>query len=279
MTYKTILAVLQSKADAGRVLDCALPLADRFSAHLIGVHAEAIPVPYVTPMGFPDTDFIAASAEQNQQRSEEIKTLFDTRAGREGVSFEWQAMENVSGDSAVSALVAARASDLIIVQQADPDGNSGSHANVETLLFESGRPVLFVPYAVSVNCAFKKVLVAWNGTQQAARATFDALPFMKEADSVEVFCIDPQDTPRRDASMAGTAIAAALARHGIDVTVKVEQSGGVSHGEVLDNRISDTGADLLVMGAFGRSRLREFVFGGATRTILQSMTVPTFLAH
>src|SRR5690554_3449664 len=110
MTYKTILAVLQSKADAGRVLDCALPLADRFSAHLIGVHAEAIPVPYVTPMGFPDTDFIAASAEQNQQRSEEIKTLFDTRAGREGVSFEWQAMENVSGDSAVSALVAARAS-------------------------------------------------------------------------------------------------------------------------------------------------------------------------
>ena len=147
-------------------------------------------------------------------------------------------------------------------------------------VFETGRPVLLVPYIRKAREAeFKKILLAWNGSRQAARAAFDALPFMKEADSVEVFCIDPQDTPRRDASMAGTAIAAALARHGIDVTVKVEQSGGVSHGEVLDNRISDTGADLLVMGAFGRSRLREFVFGGATRTILQSMTVPTFLAH
>lgn len=77
MSYKTILAVLQGKTDSARVLDYALPLATRFSAHLIGVHAEAIPLPYVTPMGFPDTDFIATSTEINQQRSAEIKALFE----------------------------------------------------------------------------------------------------------------------------------------------------------------------------------------------------------
>ncbi|MEX4008248.1 universal stress protein [Neoaquamicrobium sediminum] len=279
MTYKTILAVLQSKADAGRVLDCALPLADRFSAHLIGVHAEAIPVPYVTPMGFPDTDFIAASAEQNQQRSEEIKALFDARATRDGVSFEWQAMENVSGDSAVSALVAARASDLIIVQQADPDGNSGSHANVETLLFESGRPVLFVPYAVSVNSNFKKVLVAWNGTQQAARATFDALPFIKQAEQTEILLLDATDSAQQDGAMAGVDIAAALARHGANVTFASQASGGVGAGEAIENRIAETGAELLVMGAYSQSWLKEFFFGGATRTLLESMPVATLMSR
>src|SRR5690554_5221712 len=114
MSYKTILAVLQGREDADRVLDCALPLATRFSAHLIGVHAEPIPIPYVTPMGFPDTDFIAVSSEANKQRSAEIGALFEARAAREGLSREWQAMESVSGDSAVGALSLARACDLIV---------------------------------------------------------------------------------------------------------------------------------------------------------------------
>ncbi|TYR30962.1 universal stress protein [Mesorhizobium microcysteis] len=279
MSYKTILAVLQSKADAGRVLDCALPLATRFSAHLIGVHAEAIPIPYVTPMGFPDTDFIAASAEMNQQRSAEIKALFDARAAREGVSYEWQAMENVSGDSAVSALVAARASDLIVVQQSDADGKSGSLANVETLLFESGRPVLFVPYAVSVQTSFRRVMVAWNGTQQAARATFDALPFIREAEQTEILSLDATDSYEQDGAVAGVDIAAALARHGAKVTFASEVTGDLGAGEAIENRIAETEADLLVMGAYSQSWLKEFFFGGATRTLLRSMPVATLMSR
>lgn len=279
MTYKTILAVLQGKADAGRVLDCAVPLAARFSAHLIGFHAEATPLPYVTPMGFPDTEFIAVSEEASEQRSAEIKEIFETRVGRGGVSHSWRAAQNVSGDSAVSALSAARASDLIVVQQADPEQDSGLSADVETLLFESGRPVLLVPYAVSVDCTFRKVLVAWNGSQQAARATFDALPFIREAQETEVLSLDASDNAAQDAAVAGSDIAAALARHGARVTFASGFSAGIGAGEAIENRISDTQADLLVMGAYSQSRLKEFFFGGATRTLLQSMPVATLMSR
>lgn len=279
MSYKTILAVLQNKSDVDRVLDCALPLAARFSAHVIGVHAEAIPVPYVTPMGFPDTDFLTTSVEINDQRSAEIEAAFRERAMREGTSHEWQAMENVSGDSAVSALTAARAADLIIVQQTNPDSDSGSIANVEALLYESGRPVLFVPYAVSVKPEFRKVLVAWNGTQQAARATFDALPFIVAAQETEILSLDHRDTGHEDGAVAGVDIAAALSRHGAKVTFVNETSGNLSAGEAIENHIAESGADLLVMGAYSQSWLKEFFFGGATRTLLKSMPTATFMAR
>lgn len=279
MTYKTILAVLQSKADADRVLDCAVPLATRFSAHLIGFHAEATPLPYVTPMGFPDTEFIAVSEEASEQRSAEIKEIFDTRVARAGISHSWRTAQNVSGDSAVSALSAARASDLIVVQQVDPEQETGLLADVETLLFESGRPVLLMPYAVSVDCAFRKVLVAWNGSQQAARATFDALPFIREAQETEVLSLDASDNAEQDAAVAGADIAAALARHGAKVTFASGFSAGIGAGEAIENRIADTRADLLVMGAYSQSRLKEFFFGGATRTLLQSMPVATLMSR
>lgn len=280
MSYKTILVVLHAKEDAGRVLDCALPLASRFSAHLVGVHAEPIPVPYVSPMGFPDTNFIAASTEANQKHSNEIKALFETRADREGVSREWHALESVSGDSAVGALSLARACDLIIVQQTNPDSSSGSFANVEALLFESGRPVLFVPFAAPIaDTSFAKVLIAWNGTQQAARAVFDALPFIRAAAETEILTLDTYDTGQQDGAVAGIDIAAALARHGAKITYSSASSGSVGVGATIENRISEGGAQLLVMGAYSQSWLKEFFFGGATRTLLKSMPVATLMAR
>jgi nucleotide-binding universal stress UspA family protein len=279
MSYKTLLAVLQGKEDARRVLDCAAPLARRFSAHLIGVHAEPLPIPYATPMGFPDTDFITAGSQMNRQRSDEIKARFETRTASEGVSAEWLAMESFSGDSAIGALSVARTCDLLIAQQSDPDSGSMSLANVEALLFESGRPVLFVPYAVSVNCAFNKVLVAWDGSHQAARATFDALPFIAEADETEVLSIDAADHERQDSAVAGVDIATALSRHGARITFSSERSAGLSTGEAIESRVAETRADLLVMGAYSHSWLKEFFFGGATRTLLRSMPTATLMSR
>ena len=279
MSYKTILAVLQGKADAERVLDCALPLATRFSGHLIGVHSEAIPMPYVTPMGFPDTDFIATSTQINEQRSAEIQQLFESRARREGISFEWQALQSVSGDSAVGALVAARTCDLIIAQQSDPEGDSGALANVETLLFESGRPVLFVPYAVPVKDAFRKVLIAWNGTQQAARAAFDALPFIVKAEQTTLLIIDPPETFDESSDQAGADIAASLARHGANVSVSVQKSNGDSVEDIIHSRMDASGADLIVLGAYSQSWLRRLFFGGVTNSVLRSGKAAAFLSR
>ena len=124
------------------------------------------------------------------------------------------------------------------------------------------------------------MLVAWNGSQQAARAVFDALPFIREADETEILSLDVADTPRQDAAVAGADIAAALSRHGATITFVSEQgSGGLSSGETIENRIVETGSDLLVMGAYSQSWLKEFFFGGATRTLLRSMPTATLMSR
>lgn len=279
MTYKTILAILQDKTDAGRVLDCAAPLAQRFSAHLVGFHTQVTPVPYVTPMGFPDTEFIVVNEEASEKRSAEIKKIFQDRMAGSDLSHSWRTMHNVSGDSAAGILAGARTSDLIVVQQAEPDQEAGLSADIQTLLYESGRPVLLVPYAVPVDTAFRKVLVAWNGSQQAARATFDALPIISRAEETEVLSLDGTDNASQDAAVAGADIAAALARHGARVTFASGLSAGIGAGEAIENRIFDAGADLLVMGAYSQPWLKQFFFGGATRTLLKSMPVATLMSR
>lgn len=280
MTYKTLLAILQGESDMPRVLDFAVPFAARHDSHLIGLHAEALPVAMASPMGGPIVDFSAQIEEDADRRQAELRARFEDRARAEGIAAEWRGYENVSGDSAITGIESARSADLVIAQQNDPDAEARVIADLEALVFESGRPVLLLPYTYKGGGAsFKKVVLAWNGSRESARAAYDALPLMKEAGNVEVLTVDAQDTLQQDARMAGAAIATALARHGIDVTTRSEHSGGLSHGDVIANRLADTGADLLVMGSYGRSRVSEFIFGGVTRNMLQSMTTSTLMSR
>jgi len=279
MDPKTILAVLNSEDDMTRVLDCAFPLASRFGAYLIGLHAEALPLPQATPLGFPDVEFIQTSAEAARERSARMKTLFDERTRREGASAEWQSMHGYSAGTEVFPLRAARAADLVVVQQADPSSGLVPYPDNEALLFETGRPVLFVPYAVDVDARFRKVLVAWNGSPEAARAAFDALPFILAAESTEIVCVDPRSSAVEDAEVSGVDIAEALSRHGARVSLFTDMSTGLSPGDALENRITETASDLLVMGAYSQSWLKEFFFGGATRTLLRSMPTATLMSR
>jgi nucleotide-binding universal stress UspA family protein len=279
MTFKTIVAVVQGEKDEDRLLDCVLPIANHFKSHLIGVHAEAMPVSYTTPMGFPDAEFIHVSSERNEKRAAELGQRYSSRCMAEGVSAEWRSMESFSGDSALSSLSIARCADLIVAVQSNPDGDSISSANLEGLLFEAGRPVLFIPYAAPVAGTFRKVLVAWNGSREAARAVFDALPFIMDADETEILVIDADEDADQDSEAAGASIAASLGRHGVHVTVINEKSAGLSVGTVIENHAAEAKPDMIVMGAYSHSWLREFLFGGATRTLLQSMPVPTFMSR
>lgn len=279
MNPKTMLAVLNSPEDMGRVLDCALPLSARFGAHLIGFHSEPLPLPQATPMGFPDVELVQVGVEAARKRSEELKQVFEERLRREGASGEWHSAEGYSGNSEFSAVRAARATDLVIVQQSDPDAGEAPYPDSETLLFETGRPVLVVPYAVNVDPRFRKVLVAWNGTAEAARAAFDALPFIVAAESTEIVSIDPRSTAIEDAAVSANDIAEALSRHGARVNLATDVSAGLSPGDVLENRIAENGIELLVMGAYGHSWLREFFFGGATRSLLRSMSAATLMSR
>lgn len=278
MSYKTILAILQGKDDAARVLGCAVPLAIQNEAHLIGLHAEPLPIPHATPMGIPDTGFLEAGAEIARERAAEIEAIFTRHCGTGGLTGEWRSMESFSGDSAVSALESARCADLVIAQQRDPDSSS-IVADLEALLFHSGRPALFVPYAIKVEPPFKRVALAWNGSPESARAAFDALPFLVAADETTIIAVDAETNVGQDEVTSGTAIAAALSRHGANITIQNQRSGDITIADIIQNHVADSGADLLVSGAYSQSRLKEFFFGGVTRALLQSMTCATFMSR
>lgn len=279
MSWKTILAVLPDKASAERALAVAAPLARKNGAHLIGLHTTPLPIAWASPLGFPDTTLMESALELYRGKAKEIEALFAETIAREGLSGEWRGMENFSGDNGVAALSSARAVDLVVAAQVDPASRAPDITSIEALLFETGRPVLFVPFAGAPADPIRKVLIAWNGTREAARAAFDALPFIAEADEVEVLTVDAPDTLEQSSPMAGAEIAAALARHGVRVTAVPEQSAGVPIAAVIANRVADHGFDLVVMGAYSHARLTEFLFGGVTRSILSGMPALTLMSR
>ena len=278
MSIKTIGAVIYHTGDAARTLKTAFDLAVRNDAHLVGLHGEYATVPSVSPMGTPDAGLIQTEIEMGRQRSEELGKIFNDMARRQSVSAEWRAVSGYAA-SEESVVRTARACDLIVVQQHDPDDATPRTPGIETLLFDCGRPVLVVPYAVDVDPAFKRVLVAWNGTEQSARATFDALPFILAAESTEILCVDPRGTEEKDFAVSGADIAESLSRHGAKVTLSSQHSGGLPAGASIENALAESRADLLVMGAFSQPWLKQFFFGGATRTLLESMPTATLMSR
>jgi len=278
MPFKTVVAIIQGPADIDRVLACALPFAGKFGSHLIGVHAEALPMAYSSTIGFPDVEFIRAASEQAIERTRQVSAAFAKRMEAAGQSFDWHALDNFAGDSGLSGSTFARVADLVIAAQRDPASAEDDAADIDALLYEAGRPVLVVPHAGAITTSYNRVLIAWNGSREAARAVFDALPLILEAEDTEILVVDPSESAQRSGT-AGADLAAALVRHGARVKVATEASDGRSVDDVVQARAAVTGADLLVMGAYSHSWLRELLFGGTTRTTLQSTQIPTFMSR
>ena len=144
---------------------------------------------------------------------------------------------------------------------------------------QSGRPTLVIPYVGARAMPPNRVLVAWDGSREAARAVNDALPLLAGTQSVTILVVDPGSLRGRVGDQPGAALATPLARHGIKAEVRTAASGGLGVGDVIIGQVTDMGADLVVMGGYGHSRLRQLVMGGVTRGILRSMTVPVLMAH
>ncbi|MCA1970717.1 MAG: universal stress protein [Rhizobium sp.] len=280
MGYKTILAVLDTPKNAQQITDFSISLAEQFQSHVIGLHAEALAtVPLVAPMEIPDPSTVQALQDMAHAETLDVEKIFRERATRNGTSHEWRSFVSSAGYSASSLVDSARNVDLVIAAQGENTVLSESRAELENFLFESGRPVLLVPFILKEPKPIKRVLVAWNGSREAARATFDALPFLKAAEAVEVFSVDPAETRTQSSAMAGAEIAATLARHGVNVTVVRQESDHLPASAAIENRLSDSSIDLLVMGAYSHKRWWEMLFGGVTRTVLESMTALTLLSR
>jgi len=278
MFYKTILVHLPDKRRAEAILETAIRLASRFNSHLIGMHVyAALPAPPVAiPFGSKALGGIVASERKD---AEEIAAIFVRMTANQPFVAEWRAHKVPHVDLASVVLDSGRAADLIVAGQTDPDWDLSPLMNFpERLALDGGRPVLVVPYAGRYPEVGQNVVVAWKPSREAARATFDALPILAGAKDVQLLEVKRRGDESAPLT-ADTAIAAALARHGIKPTLRTSIADDISVGDEILSRLADQGADLLVMGAYGHARMREIVFGGATRHIARHMTAPTLFSH
>jgi len=278
MSYKTILTHLSDSRRAEALLEPAIALATQFSAHLIGLHVSpTVPTPAIA-MPYASKVLAQILAEERANSDAIAETVAYMTAGRPIVA-DWQLPKVAATSIAPTVIERARAVDLVVASQTDPTWDlSGVFDFPERLALESGRPVLVVPYVGRYPTVGRSVVIAWKASRESARAVFDALPLLKAADDVHILEVRETSEPGQTLT-ADTAIAAALARHGVKPIIHSTTASGLSAGDEILSRISDLGADLLVMGAYGHSRMRELVFGGVTRHIGQHMTVPTLLSH
>jgi nucleotide-binding universal stress UspA family protein len=279
MTYKTIVVHLDAGHRRSERLALAAMLAARHDAHLVGLFALA-PLPIPFSIAGNAGSLIELEARWRDEAVAEARREFDKAARAHGVrGLEWR---DTQVEPLRAMLLSARYADLVVLGQhesAAADSAARVPPNfVEDTVLGAGRPALVVPYAGRFTKVGERVLLAWNSGREAARATADALPLLQAARHVEVVAFDPRSSGADHGEQPGADIALYLARHGVQASA-AQQQAGIDVGEQILSRAADTDADLIVMGAYGHSRTRELVLGGATRTVLGSMTVPVLFSH
>jgi nucleotide-binding universal stress UspA family protein len=284
MGYRDLLVTVDTSPAGAARLDLVAALAERFHAHLIGLHTALMPLAPAAGGYFDRFDrslldpLYREFSERMAERENAARSMFEKAVAARRLAAEWRV---AAGYPSEGVALHGRYVDLIVLGQTDPDNAEAAlfHPRPEEVALAVGRPVLVVPYVGRFEAFGRHVLVAWNASRPATRAVNDAMPLLAGAETVTVLCIDPDEDKRAHGEVPGTDIAVHLARHGVNARVESTVSGGIGVGNALLSRASDIGADLLVMGAFGRTRVRELLLGGATRTILESMTVPVLLSQ
>lgn len=278
MTYRTILVHCDAGPKAGQRLTVAAELAQRHSAHLVGAYVRP---PLEAPVFFEgampmDMLFASYEASANADQAAAQAAFQKVLKGRH-LSHEWRVTEGfVDSELAMQA----RYADLLVVGQTDADAQTPTPSDLpESIVMSTGRPTLVVPHIGASKPPGEKVMLCWNASRESARAAADALPFLRGAKHVTILVVDPQTSNKRHGAEPGADAAQWLIRHGINVTVQRDVAVDSDVGDVILSRAADLDVDLIVMGVYGHSRLREMVLGGASRTLLSSMTVPVLISH
>ena len=274
--FKDLLLLTRQGTEAGNRY--ALWLADMCGARLtVASPVVSLVLPPMVSSEMPG-DILSRVQEEIENAARSALDAFLESAKQTDVNVETLTLEVLSGDLGREVSRLAQYFDATVLEQPKPEGPDTANV-IEAVLFGSGRPVLIVPYIrLHVPSQLRTVLVAWNEGRLAARAIADALPLLQMADRVEVVTVSGTN-PRGSRHASADMMAQHLAQHGIKADMKALAKGDVDIGSTLVSYAADVSADLIVMGAYGHSRLREIVLGGTTRTILQSMTVPVLMAH
>lgn len=293
VSYRTILVHLNDSRRARKLLRHAVEIARAFEARLIGLHVSPTFHGRVVDPDYPHVPALEGLKFSRDEEADHLRAIFDEfsngeRFGGDVCRFsgEFHLVTAEHADPAQIVVARARAADLIIASQADREWRLSSLLDCsDRIAIESGRPVLIVPNANKSPALPKMAIVAWDQSREATRAMFEALPLLRRARTVELLILqEPHTGARLDAQtnqtiLAPSAVAEALGEHDIKLKITTLETSAACVGDQICARASEQHADLIVMGAYGHSRLREFVFGGATRHVLANMMVPTLFSH
>ncbi len=257
--------------------DYAIALAEIFEAHVLGIAVSYEPVIPGTVMGGIPPEVIEGQRDESDTKARKAVARFEQAYKRAGVSAETHTISTSIAGAADEIGRIGRRFDLIVVGQPDRQKSLPDEVVDEGVLLESGRPVVFVPYIHKGGATLDRIMVCWDGSRAAARAIADAMPILKKAKQVEVVIIS--DKPGRTDEVPGADLGQHLARHGLKIDVKRITSPDMDVPSTILSYAADSSADMIVMGGYGHSRLREFVLGGATRGLLGAMTVPVLMSH
>jgi nucleotide-binding universal stress UspA family protein len=279
MSYRSLLVHLDNSEHTRPRLDIALRLARQFGAHLTGMHATFTPDPRAFFVMAGTAAYYSGHVRERDEKCGAVERLFHAECLRTKVTGRF-----ITSHEPASHVVAlhARLADLVIAGQTDPNDPESYIDDhfAEHLVMSAGRPVLLVPYAGVFPSIGSQILIAWNGGREAARAAYDAVPFLALARQNTLVTVHGASDDLPGERIPGADIALTLARHDAVIDVlELEAPTGAHAGDTLLSCAHERGCDLLVMGAYGHARWQEAVMGGATRTILRSMTIPVLMSR
>ena len=276
MSFKTILAVVGehgANADIAKAIELTIESDAHLSIMVIGTALQPI-----------TSDYPVATAWL-EQRQEEIKALVNVKTAakalcsQSAISFD---IDHFYDDNFIlqsNIGVRAMYADLVILGNSVPRERGLRRLVVSAAAFDARTPILLIPSKGNITFPPKNVLLAWNSRAESATAAKDALDILKRADAVHVVLVDPDGAYFKNGGEPGADVAAFLSRHGIKVVVEQLASGGRATEDILTQHALETGCDMIVMGAYGHSRLHERIFGGVTATLLESSDFPIFMAR
>ncbi len=280
MPLRDLLVVLENSPASPLRLEAAVRLAKATSAHLTALCL--VPEPFLPPMlgAHIPADLLTQQLAESERAADARLAAAIASAQQHGV--QCGALRETDAADRLPAILArhARRADLTLIGQPDPEHDElDMPLLVEAAFMQSGRPALVLPSDGTLAVSPQRIVVAWDGSREAARAVNDALPFCEGADEVVVLVVDAKAHANGLGPEPGTGIAAHLARHGVRVAVTQASSGSLGIGGTIRAQVQEQRADLLVMGGYGHSRLREVILGGATKHMLEQMTTPVLISH
>ena len=257
--------------------DYAVSVASALEAHIAGIAFVYEVIVPTGRMGYAPAEVIDALRYDNEVAAKAAIDRFGKATSRAGVSAETLTCSAGLADAGNQFARIARRFDLAIVGQAKPEPSAVEEKIAEDALFDSGRPVIFVPYVQQAPLKLDHIMVCWDGSRPATRAIADAMPLLERAGTVEVVIVANERGKQEE--IEGADMGQHLARHGLNVEVQRITRGDLDVADALLSHAADADVDFIVMGGYGHSRLREFVLGGVTRSILRSMVVPVLMSH